>query len=142
MFDLVGERTAGFDLNAAVSLPIWLFVLIAVLVGLVCTSIASRGGMESRASRALHVALVLLLAITGAWALDHLAARDLANERRSINERAFELRMRALMPGSPLGCLDAAAGEAVDEACEKVLFASPEATASAVSYVTAQVSLL
>jgi len=41
-----------------------------------------------------------------------------------------------------LGCLDAIAGETVEAACEKALFASPEATAAAVSYVAAQLSLL
>jgi hypothetical protein len=46
------------------------------------------------------------------------------------------------MPGSALGCLDAIAGETVEGACEKALFASPEATAAAVSYVAAQLSLL
>jgi len=46
------------------------------------------------------------------------------------------------MPGSALGCLDAIAGETVEAACEKALFASPEATAAAVSYVAAQLSLL
>ena len=49
---------------------------------------------------------------------------------------------RAIMPGSALACLDALAGDAVENSCEKALFATPEATASAVSYVAAQLSLL
>jgi len=48
----------------------------------------------------------------------------------------------ALMPGSALACLDASAGELVEAACEKALFATPEAAAAAVAYVTAQLSLL
>src|SRR5262249_46144002 len=43
---------------------------------------------------------------------------------------------------SALACLDAAAGETVEGACEKALFASPETTAAAVAYVAAQLSLL
>jgi hypothetical protein len=45
------------------------------------------------------------------------------------------------MPGSPLACLNAMAGDAVDSACERTLFASPEAMASAVSYAAAQLGL-
>ena len=45
------------------------------------------------------------------------------------------------MPGSPLACLDAMAGDAVEGSCERTLFATPEAMAAAVSYVAAQVSL-
>ncbi len=49
---------------------------------------------------------------------------------------------RALMPGSPLACLDATAGELVEASCEKALFASPEAVAASVAYVSAQLSFL
>jgi hypothetical protein len=49
---------------------------------------------------------------------------------------------RATAPGSALACLDATAGDLVEAACEKALFASPEAAAAAVTYVAAQLSLL
>src|SRR5262249_370070 len=68
--------------------------------------------------------------------------RDLAAAQRALDARGFELATRAFMPGSALGCLDAIAGETVEAACEKVLFATPEAAAAAVSYVAAQLSLL
>jgi hypothetical protein len=86
--------------------------------------------------------LVLILALAGWWARDHFARRDLAAAQRALDARGFEMAMRAFMPGSALGCLDAIAGETVEAACEKALFASPEATAAAVSYVAAQLSLL
>jgi hypothetical protein len=132
----------GFDVSAAVSMPIWQFAIAAALVGLLCTFVASGGGFESKIGKAVRIALVLVIALAAAWALDHMIARDIANERRALNARAFELRLRALMPASSLGCLDATAGALVEEACEKALFASPEATASAVSYVAAQLTLL
>ena len=47
-----------------------------------------------------------------------------------------------MTPGSTLACLDAAGGGGFEEGCEKALFATPERTAAAVSYVTAQLSLL
>jgi hypothetical protein len=46
------------------------------------------------------------------------------------------------MPGSPLACLDAMAGDTVEGTCERTLFATPEAMASAVSYVSLQLRLL
>ena len=48
----------------------------------------------------------------------------------------------SIAPGSALSCLDELAGEAVEAACEKGVFASPEAVAAAVKYVTAQLALL
>jgi hypothetical protein len=48
----------------------------------------------------------------------------------------------SIAPGSALSCLDELAGEVVEFACEKAVFASPEAVASAVKYVAAQIELL
>ena len=36
-----------------------------------------------------------------------MPARDIAAEWRMVDERALELKMRALMPGSALACLEA-----------------------------------
>jgi len=80
--------------------------------------------------------------VLGAWALNYLDARSIAAERQNLDGRAFELKMRALMPGSALACLEPTASETVVEVCDRALFASPEATAAAVSYVGAQLSLL
>jgi hypothetical protein len=86
------------------------------------------------------------LAIAGsmfAYALfDRFATREQAAERRAIEERTAELTARSLAPGSALGCLDAVASTVVENACERPLFASPEAVAAAVGYVNARFSLL
>jgi hypothetical protein len=87
------------------------------------------------------LAAALIFAATGAWLLSHLSARDHEAERRTLAARAFELKMRAIAPGSPFACLENA-GEAIQEFCEKALFASAETTAAAVSYVSAQIGLL
>jgi hypothetical protein len=67
---------------------------------------------------------------------------DLAFERQALDARGIELLARVALPGSPLACLAGGAGEIVESFCEKLLFASPEATAAAVSYVSAQMALL
>jgi len=134
-----GGATA-LDLTGVVSLPVWAVVAIAAVLVLACALALVRGRGEG-ASVAVAI-LVLILALAGWWARDHFARRDLAAAQRALDARGFELATRAFMPGSALGCLDAIAGETVEVACEKALFASPEATAAAVSYVAAQLSLL
>jgi hypothetical protein len=134
-----GGATA-LDLTSVVSLPVWAVVAVAAALVLACALALVRGRGEG-ASVAVAI-LVLILAVAGWWARDHFARRDLAAAQRALDARGFELATRAFMPGSALGCLDAIAGETVEAACEKALFASPEATAAAVSYVAAQLSLL
>ena len=68
--------------------------------------------------------------------------QDLAIERQALDARGVELMTRVALPGSPLACLGGPAGETVESSCEKLLFASPETTAAAVSYVSAQLALL
>jgi len=138
MLDRGGE--SALDLTGVVSLPVWAVVAVAAVLVLACALALVRGRGEG-ASVAVAI-LVLILALAGWWARDHFARRDLATAQRALDARGFELATRAFMPGSALGCLDAIAGETVEAACEKVLFATPEAAAAAVSYVAAQLSLL
>jgi hypothetical protein len=142
MLDRVGEWATA--LTDVVSLPVWAVAAIGAVLVLACALACVRAGGEGRSVPALILVLILGLtvALAGWWARDHFARRDLEAEQRALDTRAFELATRAFMPGSALGCLDAIAGETVEGACEKALFASPEATAAAVSYVAAQLSLL
>ena len=140
MFDRVGERSA--ELTGALSLPGWILVVLAAFVAVVGVLAFVRGWDDGRSRQAVQVVVVLILALIGGWVLNYSAGRDLAAERRALDARGFDLATRALAPGSALACLDTIAGEAVENACEKALFASPEATAAAVSYVAAQLSLL
>jgi hypothetical protein len=94
-----------------------------------------------RAAPLLYTALVAVIFSIG-WALGDFAHRNNAVEQIAFEARALELAQYALVPGSPLACLQSIAGDLVEDACEKALFARPEATAAAVSYVAAQLSLL
>src|SRR6516162_9454364 len=88
----------------------------------------------TRASTMARVTIVLASAVLGAtlsWAfVDGGLLRDQDAERRGIELRAAQLNAQALAPGSPLACLDGVAGDTVEAACEKALFASPAAVAS------------
>jgi hypothetical protein len=90
----------------------------------------------------VRYAMVLLAALL-AWAfIDRSAVLERTAERRALDARAGELAARAIAPGSTLACLDAGTGEAVEQACEKALFATPASVAAAVSYVSARLALL
>jgi hypothetical protein len=49
---------------------------------------------------------------------------------------------RALLPGSPLGCIDGALSDKVVTGCEQLVFGSADNIAAAVSYVSARLSML
>jgi hypothetical protein len=112
-------------------------------VALVCCVVAfTRAAYDGMIGWVARGALVAIGA-AAAWVMfDAPSARDSAAEHRALNSRMTALTARAVAPGSALACLDGVAGETVEKACEKALFATPEAAAAAVSYVAAQLTLL
>jgi hypothetical protein len=138
MLDRLGEWVTALDLSGSAALPVWALAGLAACAVLVCALILARADGRGM----LAIVLLLIIVLVGWWARDYFAKRDVAAELRALDTRAFELATRAFAPGSALGCLDANAGETVEAACEKAIFASPEATAAATSYVAAQLSLL
>ncbi|MBN9052098.1 MAG: hypothetical protein J0H78_21780 [Rhizobiales bacterium] len=91
------------------------------------------------------VAIVLAMLIAAGatfLAFDRFGDREHAADRRALAQRAGELAARALVPGSPLACLDGAAGDLVEAGCETVLFRRPETVAAAVTYTAARLDLL
>ena len=96
----------------------------------------------TRAVRAILVALGAVLGAAISWASFGGGSSSASAERRALEQRAAELAVRTLAPGSPLACLDALAGENVEIACEKDIFASPASVATATSYVAARLALL
>jgi hypothetical protein len=74
--------------------------------------------------------------------LDYTPFRRPSAERWLLEARAGQLYAQAIAPGSPLACLDTLAGEAVETACEKELFASPANVAAAISFVANRLELL
>jgi len=132
----------GLEIATSVlTLPAWavgaaaaLFIVIAVLA-------LWRSG-AGVAAAIMRVSLVVAACAAVFLLLQQNATRERMAERRALDQRAAELAARAVAPGSPLACLDAVAGDAVETACEKAVFASPATVAAAVSYVTARLALL
>ncbi|MEA2951552.1 MAG: hypothetical protein QOJ96_1072 [Alphaproteobacteria bacterium] len=133
----------SFDtITAAVAVPLWVAGAIAFLFILIGVMAIRRSGAIRSVAAFAAVAVVAIGAWT-VWALTgHSVTQELNAERHALDARALELTARAIMPGSTLACLDANAGETVEKACERAVFASPEAVAAATSYMSARLSLL
>lgn len=123
-------------------LRLWVAAGAAVLFVIVC---ALAFGW-TRTKNVVRISIVVLGAVLGAtlaWVfLDAASKRDHDAERVALERRAAELNGQALTPGSALACLDGLAGEKVESACEKAIFATPASVASATSYVAERFALL
>lgn len=132
----------GLDsLAGSVTLPSWAVGALVALFVVFCLLAFGRAGRDGIIGAVARVSLVMIGVVLAWFFLAGTTKQDAAAERRALEARAGVLATRATMPGSPLACLDAMAGEAVERACERTLFATPEAMASAVSYVAAQLNL-
>lgn len=128
--------------TGALTVPIWA-VGAASAVFVVAMLLAIGGaGAGNLISALFRVGIVALAVLAGWFYMQRVEQQEYAAERRLLDERSAALLGRAVAPGSALSCLDELASEAVEAACEKAVFASPEAVAAAVSYVTAKLALL
>ncbi len=131
------------SLNGLLSSP--LVPIVGVLAAVVVMLLV----MKFRRARAdgvrrllLPIVVVVLTGLAVVSILGRMAQDERGAERRALAQRSAELTAQALAPGSTLACLDGAAGEAVENACEKTVFAGPQSTASAVAYMAARLTLL
>jgi len=128
--------------TGSLTAPLWvLAVVLAVVVAMAIFAIARAG----TARMVLVLLGILILGYAGwiGWALlDRSAANERAAEHRAFEQRAATLAANARVPGQALACLGGMAGEQVESACERAVFATPDSVAAAVAYVAAQVALL
>ena len=101
MFEFA-KKLPGIDLSIAL-LP-WIVAVLASALALVFACVEMRG---MRRMSAISIVIVCVIAATAVWVRDQLGARDVAAERRALDERAFALKLQGLMPGSALACLEA-----------------------------------
>jgi hypothetical protein len=138
----------GIDAEFGASLlRLWIAAGSTALLVLICVLAVLQPQLPMAASRTRRVGFVVAGAVLGgaiSWAvLDRASsAHDDGAITRAFELRAQELSAQALSPGSPLPCLDGLAGESVEAACEKAIFASPASVAAAASYVSARLVLL
>jgi hypothetical protein len=120
------------DLWRTPNFPMWLTLAAAGFFGVIMVATLIRAE-KSVANGALTV--ITLLAITVAVAA---TIRGFESGGQSSPQ---SLQRTATAPPA-LSCMDDLAGEAVLNACEKTLFASPESVAAAVSYAAFQIGRL
>lgn len=130
----------GTVLNALTSTPLALTLAGALTAMIVVGLAMAWRRLDGRLF--LTLAFLVLAALVANALIDELALARHAAERRALIARAAALTRSALQPGSPLACLEADAGQTVESACEKAVFASPQAVAAAVVYMGAQLQLL
>jgi hypothetical protein len=124
------------------ALRLWVAAGSAALLVFIC-ALAFDWTRTRTVARVGVVVLGAVLGATLAWAfLDAASVRDRGTERRALEARAAQLNAESLAPGSPLSCLNGLAGDDVEAACEKALFAAPSTVASATSYIAARFALL
>lgn len=124
------------------ALPIWVaFMLAALFAGLSVVATLRAGTRRTIMAIVQYSFFALALLLAWTW-FERVTWRDRADERRALESRMTELTTRALVPGSALACLDASAGEAIENACERAIFATPESAAAAVAYTSARLQLL
>ena len=113
--------------------PIGLTLAAAAFFGLVVLITLLRAE-KSVANGALTVITLLAVGIAAAATIRGYGPRAASGDVRSA---------AAAPVGLPaLSCIDDLAGEAVESACEKAVFASPESTAAAVSYTASLITRL
>ncbi len=128
--------------TGTLTIPIWAAgATSAVFMGLVVLAIG-RAGVVASINVLFRVAIVAIAVSAGWLYFQRMERQEQAAEFRLLDERLAALLVRAVAPGSALSCLDELAGETVEAACEKAVFASPEAVSAAVAYVTAKLALL
>jgi hypothetical protein len=105
--------------------------------------LAVRRVTQGHASRIVAPVLAIVVAGVAVFGiLDRLARSERAAEERALLERNSRLDLSATAPGSALSCLDGLAGEDIENACERSVFADPQSAARAVGYISARLSLL
>ena len=127
----------GEDVAGTLAVPIWLAGTAAAVFVVAILLAVKRAGGVALITSLFRVGLIAA-AVLGAW----LYVQQGDGERRALDDRKAALIAGSIAPASALSCLDELAGEVVEAACEKAVFASPEAVAAGVKYVTAQLALL
>jgi hypothetical protein len=101
-----------------------------------------RGGLNTLLGLVIRLGAIVLVVAGGYYLYERNVERDRAEERRALEHRGLELTVRAISPGSVLGCLEATSGDSLDGACERAVFAGPETVAAATAFIGARLALL
>lgn len=119
------------------SFPMWATLIAAAFFALVVLIVLLRAD-KTMANGALAVIALLALGIASTATIRSLGATARATLDTPLDARVATPQHVALAPA--LACMDGLAGESVEAACERAIFASADTAAAAVSYAAGQVS--
>jgi hypothetical protein len=129
-------------LNGLLSAPPVLWASVAGALAALLVMLVVIAWQRAHSRSLLPVAVLVFGALVVLAVFDRLSVAEHAARRAALLTRNAELTRSALLPGSAVVCLDAGAGDAVENACEKQVFASAQSTAAAVAYMGARLNLL
>lgn len=136
MLDLAAIPIPGLNwTDSTFTLPVWAAGVVLALLVLFLLLALMRSGFVGT------LAFLALIGLGGSTIYAY-SERERIEERRALEHRLAELRKHALAPGSSLACLDGGSGEAVENGCERNLFAGPDSLAAAATYSAARLALL
>lgn len=139
---MVGSASINGLLSTPLVLPAPVAGALAALFLVIVLMAVRRATHDGAARLLLPFCVILICALAVIGIIDRLATNERMAEQRDLRLRDSQLSVSALAPGSSLACLDGVAGEQVENACERAVFADAQSTARAVAYVTARLALL
>jgi len=128
--------------STPLELPVSIAGALAALFLVLVVMVLRRSGAGGMQRTLLPVAGLAIGALAVISLLDRLTLDERAAERRALLQRNAELSLSAVAAGSMLSCLDSGAGETIENACEKAVFADAQSAAAAVGYTAARLVLL
>src|SRR4029434_2491677 len=133
---VTGLLSPSFVLPASVAGALTAFFLVMMVLAV------RQAALCGCSRRLLPFAVIVVGAFGVIGLLDRFSTSERLGEQRALLQRDSQLSMSAVASGSPLACLEGRAGEQVENACEKTVFADAQSTARAVAFVTARLVLL
>ncbi len=115
--------------------PLWLTIIAAAFFAVILVITMMRAE-KSAANGALIVITLLAVGIAA------IAMMRSASVSTASDAGQSRMSLQAVTGLPALSCLDGLAGENVESACEKAVFASADSTAAAVSYAASQITRL
>ncbi|MGE0565689.1 MAG: hypothetical protein AB7O50_14365 [Pseudolabrys sp.] len=128
--------------RAAGAIPVWAAGALAALIAVLLFLTMTRPGPDGWSAAVGRIVIAGIAAASIIPLLIQNGIREHADARRSLEARVSEITVRAMLPGSPLGCLSIDPGSAVNAACEKAVFANATTVSAAVVYVGARIAVL
>ncbi|HEY0234561.1 MAG TPA: hypothetical protein VGC86_05835 [Afipia sp.] len=125
-----------FELWNSPNFPMWLTLIAAAFFAVILVITMLRAE-KSAANGALIVITLLAVGIAAIAMMRSSSVSSAANDAGR-----GRLSLQSVAGPAALSCLDGLAGENVENACEKAVFASADSTAAAVSYAASQVTRL